>query len=162
MDKKSKELQKRIKTDSICTRVIAGGIGILAIAVLIALITSIVDPKPDQVAPEIILGNLVRIVFVFVTFIILSMFMQDLYKTGKPFTKKSITRLRAIAIISMIGAVLPELVSSIAGMFDADAVFTLEVNFADIIIILLAAVFGILSEVFEYGYELQQEMDEIA
>jgi hypothetical protein len=161
-DQKKEDLQKRVKADSRCTKVITGCIGVAMCFYAIYFITSIVNGTNNTDTPSVIFANLVRIGMIFAMFVLLSMFMNDLQKNGKPFTKKNIKRLRVIAILTMFTAVLPEFIQSIAGFFDAKATFTLTLTLANGVLLLLGVIFGIISEVFVYGYELEEEMDSIA
>lgn len=158
----AEDLQKRIKGDSICTMVVTAGIGIVSILYTVNFITSLIGTEVNSESPAVILGNLVRLGIILTVFVILSIFMEDLRKNGSPFTLKNISRLRAIAVLTMISAVLPELVMSFAGFFDDTAIFTLTFTLANAVLLLLGVVFGIVSEVFKYGYDLQKEMDSIA
>lgn len=153
-------LQKRIKGDCICTILVTIGIGIVFLLYMINYIITLTGTKVNNESPEIILGNLVRLILILAVFIILSIFMNDIRKNGYPFTLKNIIRLRIIALVTMISAVLPELVMSFAVFFDESVIFTLTL--ANAVLLLLGVVFGIVSEVFKYGYELQTEMDSIA
>ena len=156
------DLKKRIKGDCICTILITIGIGTVFLFYIINFIATLIGSKVNNESPAVILGNLVRIILILTIFVILSIFMNGIRKNGYPFTFKNIIRLRVIAVVTMISAVLPELVISFAGFFDETAVFTLTFTLANAVLLLLGVVFGIVSEVFKYGYELQTEMDSIA
>jgi hypothetical protein len=156
------DLQKRIKGDCICTILVTIGIGIVFLLYMINFITTLISTEVNNESPAVIMGNLVRLILILIVFIILSILMNDLRKKGYPFTFKNIIRLRVIAVVTMISAVLPELVMSFAGFFDDTAIFTLTFTLANAVLLLLGVVFGIVSEVFKYGYELQTEMDSIA
>ena len=90
---------------------------------------------------------------------LLSSILAEIKKNGKPFTKQNVTKLRVMAWLCIAVAVLPSIVTSFAGFFDDKAVFQLTFN---LIPGLFGAFIGIISEIFHYGHELQDEMDSIA
>lgn len=66
-----------------------------------------------------------------------------------------------MAILIIICAVINLIVSSIAGFFDPQAAFQLTFGVSDFVYAVIGGIFGIISEIFYYGYELQEEMDSI-
>jgi len=155
-------LLKRIKTDTICTKVVTIVVGIITGFIAIDFVTSLIKKNLGIEASSIILGNLVRASLLLAVFIILSKFMSDIAAKGKPFTLKNISRLRSIAIITIVCSCLPEVVSCIFVLSNSVKAFTLTFTLVNGILMFMGVVIGIVSEVFRYGYELEEEMDSIA
>lgn len=83
-----------------------------------------------------------------------------------PFQRESVKYLRIIAIMTMLLALIPGAVKILAQMiiFLNFEIMLLPLASSPInfYILVLGVVFGIISEIFKYGCELQQDMDQIA
>ena len=92
--------------------------------------------------------------------IILGLILREVQLNGKPFTKKITKMLRIIAMIVMIGGFVPAVVSPFVNSDGTTVSFHFDViNFA---FSALGVMIGIISEMFVYGYELQDDNDSIA
>ncbi len=97
-----------------------------------------------------------------VAFGLLAKILSAINKDGRPFTKKNVKLFRTIAIIVICCAAVPMVVSSIAGFFDAQATFHLTFTVQDFWFAVAGAIVGVISEIFYYGNELQEDVDLIA
>lgn len=165
-DKKVESLKKRLRGNGICTWVIGGVVGIVGLANVMTAIQMFADANAAGVvfeeSPAFTLGDGIRSILLAVVFVLLALILGEIQKNGKPFTKANCTKLRVMAIITICCAFVPMLVASVAGFFDPNATFQLSLEMNDIFLGIAGAIIGIVSEIFYYGNELQDEMDSIA
>ena len=153
-DMKVENLKKRITTEMICGMVVAiamGGMALVSIWSYIACDGTYIET----------LSQAIQALVICIVFIIIDLIMIEIIKNGKPFSTSSIVKLRILAVWIMIGAYLPDVVVFVVSM--------IKINIAEIIfdpknmfIMLFGIIIGIISEIFYYGYELQEDMDSIA
>ncbi|MCR4795622.1 MAG: hypothetical protein K5898_10765 [Ruminococcus sp.] len=91
---------------------------------------------------------------------LLSLILLEIKKTGKPFSKKIIIKLRAMALVLIIGGLMPRIDEITSEGGNEALSFTL--NSTNMLIIFIGIMIGILSEIFVYGHSLQQDNDLIA
>lgn len=156
MDKKiSGELVKRIKGDTFLNRVVAGVVCIVAITYLLYFVTTLLSRNFESNALQLYAENFVKIGCLAVSLVILSSILNEICKTGKPFTAKIVKKFKAMAIILIAAVPLAMLMSCITAL-------SLTFSFSDILIMIFGAIIGIISEIFYYGTKLEEEMDKIA
>jgi len=105
---------------------------------------------------EIVKSILIEIIFIFL-YIMLSRVKKGL----TPFSVNNVTILRIVAFLSFFLALLPVFIDMYSSMFIfqyASGRYS-SLNFY---IIAIGVVFGIISEIFKYGCELQKDINEIA
>jgi hypothetical protein len=100
-------------------------------------------------------------VFSAIALILLYLGLNRIAATGKPFDSKMIGLLRAIAVTIMIGGFLPPFVEGFINITQGKE-FVLMFGDIDIFIPMAGVIVGILSEIFAYGNELQEDNDLIA
>ena len=106
-------------------------------------------------------GRAVSSIMMAVLFLFAYFMMQNIVKDGKPFSRKNINRLRIMAVITMLAALIPGSVE----MLMTFAVFSnaiVQLPQVTILVLVLGVLLGVISEVFRYGYELQEDLDQIA
>lgn len=154
-DIKVEGLKKRLRVDVVCCFMIAIVQGILA------MVDFWVFATLNRVADVDILEEAVRALVISVSFVLLSLIMVEINKDGKPFSKGIILKLRVLAVWIMVGAYIPNIAVCVAE-FVKTSVTTVLFNIDNVFVLLLGATIAIISEIFVYGYELQEEMDSIA
>ena len=106
-------------------------------------------------------GRAVSSVMMGVLFLLAYFMMQNIVKDGKPFSRKNINRLRIMAVTTMLAAIIPGSVE----MLMTFAVFSnasVQLSQVSVLVLVLGVLLGVISEVFRYGYELQEDLDQIA
>jgi len=105
---------------------------------------------------EVIKSIIIEIIFIFL-YIMLSRVKKGL----TPFSVDNVSILRIIAFLSFFLALLPVGVNMVGSMiaFQYATIYYSPLNFY---IIAIGVVFGIISEIFKYGCELQEDMNQIA
>ena len=95
---------------------------------------------------------------------ILSLVLGEIHRTGKPFSQKNINRFRAMAYILIFASIIPEAAKGLVGFADPTATYaTFQLLTArSLCVMFFGVVCGLVSEIFRYGYELQDNMDSIA
>ena len=95
-----------------------------------------------------------------VFFMIYCIFAQIRQRTS-PFTKKNVFFLRAASVLTMLLGLLPGAVKLFISVVAYNSTY---VPFAvgSLMIIMIGVVLGMISEVFRYGCELQEDLDQIA
>lgn len=91
---------------------------------------------------------------------LLSLILLEIRKTGKPFSKKIITKLRIMAVILFIGGLMPSYTE--IGVDAQTEMVTFTFDAKNMLIIFIGVIIGIISEVFVYGLSLQEDNDLIA
>lgn len=104
---------------------------------------------------------IVAIISLCIALLIVSFIFIEIRKNGKPFSKVIIWELRILAITIMVGAYAPDIITNIVA---GNTVFIEYIIFSskNLLITALGVSIGMLSEIFVYGYELQEDMDSIA
>lgn len=161
-------LQKRLYFDTICTYIMTAGMAIIAFAKLLTFIevvnaSKIAGENYKGTAPGLILSDVVFFIFLAAIIFVFSLVLKEVHRTGRPFSEKIIKRLRVMAIMLMLASVVPEAAAMIAGFFDSNATYGLfRMESINLGIMAFGVVVGLISEIFKYGYELQENMDSIA
>lgn len=151
-----KELNKKLAVDQYCTTIIVAAVAITTVANFISFFLT------KDVA-ELKYGFF----SLFATIIsgILALVFQDIRKLQTPFAKPIIHKLRAMAIVISIAAVVPELLSRCVEMMmgqTSKMTFNLSLGNETTFILLIGMIVGIVSEIFVYGAKLQEDVDSIA
>lgn len=153
-DTKAENLKKRIKADMVISIVVA----VVMLGVAIANFASYF--VYDGMHSEILCGAVQSFVTC-IGLIIISLIMMEISRKGKPFSKSIIVKLRVLAVWIVIGAFFPNMVTFIVDLAKMqEAEFSLGGR--DAFVAILGVIVGIISEIFYYGYELQEDMDSIA
>lgn len=105
--------------------------------------------------------GIIRSVLMEIIYILLYLMLSQVKKGIMPFSKKSVSLLRKVAIFSLLLALLPR-IADIVGSIVIFQYITIDFFSLDFYIILIGVVFGILSEIFGFGFKLQEELDQIA
>lgn len=87
--------------------------------------------------------------------------LVEVRKGITPFSMRNVFKLRAIAVLSFFVALLPVAINAISSII-LFKYLTFEFSSLNFYIISIGIVFGIISEIFKYGSNLQEEMDQIA
>lgn len=152
MDLRVRELIKKIRTDKNITFLLA----LAAVGVFIAQIVYYV-----QKGEVFSLKRGFQALFLSVTLFLLFAVLQRITKTGKPFDKTIVTLLRVMAVVVIVGGVLPSCVEVFIVVIRG-GIYTIDIADLDIFVPVLGVMIGIFSEIFSYGNDLQEDNDMIA
>lgn len=159
MDKRINTLQKRTKGDMICSFVAA------LVAVGIAVTEFWAYISTDGIYPEH-LTNGIYAIFAFGITMILGLILLEVHKIGKPFSKRIINELRVLAVFVILGGVLPDsiapIIEDVVNGTSSQISVELVMSAKNVIVSIIGVVIGVVSEIFVYGYELQDDVDSIA
>lgn len=103
----------------------------------------------------------IQCLLVAIVLFFISMALKDVQNGGKPFSKFFIRCLRLSALFTILLGILPGTVKFILSMFYLSNYF-IKISANAFFVILIGIVIGVISEIFIYGKELQEEMDQIA
>ncbi|MCR4651097.1 MAG: DUF2975 domain-containing protein [Lachnospiraceae bacterium] len=166
MNKREEHLKMRLKGDAICTWIIAGFIGVLGLSKIFTAIGGFgnggVMKGVLEGSPAFVMADGVREMLMAAAIVILALVLSSIRNTGRPFTKENVMKFRVMAILLIVCSVSRILVASIAGFFDPQATFQLTFELSDFVYGVAGVIVGIISEIFYYGHELQEELDSIA
>lgn len=172
MEKSKKDLRKRIYADAKITIFTAVITGIVAVAQLYHFMIlcrleniseNISKNYEQETTADIALKRAVLCLFMCVVLILFSCILNEIHKTGRPFSKKIIRKLQMMAVLLMVTAVFPDMVVVVVGVVTSTA--TAKVNLFDyenVIPMIFGVCMGLMSEIFKYGYEIQEDIDQIA
>ncbi|MCR5803368.1 MAG: DUF2975 domain-containing protein [Clostridia bacterium] len=152
MENRSASLKKRISADRYCSLVFA----IIEFAIGMWQIVRLISEN-DEFALKRSIHAFTGAFAIFFVFMILS----RVSKTGKPFDSTVINYLRAASITIIAGGVLPFFAAMILGVVNESG-FSIEIANIDILIPMVGITLGIVSEIFVYGRDLQEDNDLIA
>ena len=152
MDKKVVELNKRLKGDMMITLIVTVVMAFIGVAQTINFFM-----KGDIT----LLKRGIQAIVMMLPLLIVYLILKRIEKTGKPFDEKIVKMLRILAFMIIIAGVLPTFVETFANLVRFET-FTVEFNGFDLFIPLLGVIIGIISEIFVYGKELQEDNDLIA
>ncbi len=156
-------LVNRIKRDTLYTKLIAGAFGCLSLVFLVRFVTTIISGSYAQNNLETDAANFVRTVCGTAAFVILSVILSEICRTGKPFTKGIEKKLRSICYVLVFSPVAAIVAETAAGFIDPTGMTSRKhLTVVDWIIMMFAVVIGIICEIFHYGVNLEEDMDSIA
>ncbi len=162
-------LQKKLYFDTLFTYIITAGLAIISVARFLNFLVNVDSIKIagenfNGTAPEILLSDSILYLFIAAALFLFSLILGEIHKTGRPFSKKIIKNLRIMAFVLIFASILPNTVSSmVCGFLDPNALsFSFGFESINLAIMVFGVVTGLFSEVFKYGYELQENMDSIA
>ncbi len=148
----SEKLQKRTYADTVLSCIFC----FLAVACAAwQFVNFLIHPKEKE-----FLTNSLCTLVIFAELGLLALILLEIRKTGKPFSKKIITKLRAMAVILFVGGLIPSCVTSAVSESVVNVKFSFDMR--NILTIGIGVIIGILSEVFVYGLGLQEDNDSIA
>ncbi len=122
------------------------------------------DTGNTNVKANIIMDNvnrIVRSVLMEIIFILLYTMLSRIKSGLTPFSRNSVSILRRVAIVSFLLALLPKIVDIVGSMIIFQYI-TISFSSLNFYIISIGIVFGILSEIFKFGCELQEDINQIA
>ncbi len=104
------------------------------------------------------IGTLIKTIIMAIIFCFAYLILVNIYE---PFSPKNIYRLRIIAVLTMLLALLPESVMIIVKLvvFYNVNISISQINF---FVLMTGVLLGVISEIFNYGHELQEEIEQIA
>lgn len=102
-------------------------------------------------------GKITSNLFMAVIFYFAYLILDNIFQ---PFSKNNIKRLRIIAVLTMLLSLMPVVVMTVMRILYFSYV-NIPVSQINPFIILSGILFGVLSEIFKYGFELQDEIDQI-
>ena len=152
MDNRSSTLNKRLNTDRVIT---------LIVAFLMIFVAALQFISFAESSDTLAIRRGIHSVFSAIALILLYSGLRRIAVTGKPFDDKIVNLLRAIAITIMVGGFLPPFVEGFINIVRGSE-FVLNFGDIDIFIPLAGVIVGILSEIFVYGKDLQEDNDLIA
>lgn len=159
----SKELVARIKSDAVISKWIAGIAMLGAGIYLVQFVTTLLAKNYDGTNVQAFAGNFVKLGCIAGVLVMLSMILNEICKTGKPFTASIAKKFKVMAFVLILAVPLAIFISSLAGFLDPYAVsINFEISFGDIAIMCFGVSVGIISEIFHYGVKLEDEMGMIA
>ncbi len=162
-------LQKKLYFDTLFTYIITAGLVIISVTRFLNFLVNVDSVKIagenfNGTAPEILLSDSILYLFIAAALFLFSLILGEIHKTGRPFSKKIIKNLRAMAFVLIFASVLPNTAASVIyGFLDPNAVsISLSFSSINLTIMVFGVVVGLFSEIFNYGYELQENIDSIA
>jgi len=159
----SKALVERIRRDTFCTKIAAGVVACVALIFLVRFITTIISGNYAQNDLQGDAANFVRAGCGAAAFVMLSLILSEICRTGKPFTKGIKKKLENIAWVLAFSPLAAIFANTAAAFIDPTATGTQrDIPTVDLLIMIFAVVIGIISEIFHYGVNLEEDMDSIA
>ena len=152
MESKMNALKKRTRSDMVISFIVAA---LMAIPAFLQFESYFKGGKDVQN-----LYNGMYSVIVCTVCIILGLALREVQINGKPFKKKIITMLRIIAVIVFLSGFVPAMAVPLA-VSTGDAI-SFRFDVINVAFSVLGVLIGIISEIFVYGYELQDDNDSIA
>lgn len=103
------------------------------------------------------IGMAIKSFMILILFLIVYQIMRSIIKEGMPFTEKNIKKLKMAAIITILNAIIPGcLKTMITMLFFTNS--NAHLSQTNILVIILGVLIGAVSEIFKYGYELQNNI----
>jgi len=122
------------------------------------------DTGNTNVKANIIMDNIngiVKSILIEIIFIFLYTMLSRVKNGLTPFSMNNVSILRKVAFLSFFLALLPVVVDIVGSMITFQYV-SFRVSSLNFYIIAIGVVFGIISEIFKYGCEIQEDMNQIA
>lgn len=148
----SEKLKKRTFIDTVLSC-------ILCFAALGAVIWQLTCYASNTDIKEYLSNSLYSLV-IFAEIGLLALILLEIRKTGKPFSKRIITKLRIMAVVLFAGGLIPSFTTT--PISEAEYSVSMVFDMQNILLLALGVIIGIVSEVFVYGLSLQEDNDMIA
>lgn len=162
-EKRSMELIKRLKLDAICSWIIAIVLSVVTISFFVRFLMLINTSNYDIKEIDDVISFFTRLFSITIAQIILSFMLRNIINTGRPFSSNNASKIRAIAIVLICSFPLEIILTLIGhGMCSTQNANLICINYEGIILMFIGTIIGIISEIFFYGKELEDEMDQIA
>lgn len=159
MNENIMKLKKRTKVDYICSFICSG----IAFLITISELDIFISSKNH---PESRLLNCTYAAFMFLITLITGLLLFQIHKNGQPFSKKTVNMLRILAVTVILCGMFPDVIVRIIANAVQNNSAMIPVSFLlegkNLAIMGTGAAIGIISEIFIYGYELQEDNDSIA
>jgi len=94
-------------------------------------------------------------------FLLLHFVMRNFVKQRTPFVKQNIILMRGIAVLTILSAMLPGISKAMLSLALLES-GTFRFSIMNFWLLMLGVALGVISEIFRYGYSLQEEMNQIA
>ncbi|MBR2283500.1 MAG: hypothetical protein IJ874_03650 [Ruminococcus sp.] len=133
----------------------SGIISVLALVIGILCLVKLSDNAAKQY-----LTNAVYSFTIAAELLILSCIFADIRKNGKPFARAVINRLRIMSIILLIAGNMPNYIE--IPVSDTSKAIVTSFNLQNMLMIVVALIILLISEIFVYGRKLQEDNDLIA
>lgn len=146
----SEKLKKRTFIDTILSC-------IFCFAALVCAIWQFMCYVDHKNTGEYLINSLCALV-IFAELGLLALILLEIRRTGKPFSKNIITKLRIMAVMLFAGGLIPSYATVPFSENEISLVFDMQ----NILKIGIGVIIGIISEVFVYGLSLQEDNDLIA
>ena len=147
----SEKLKKRTRIDTVLCC-------ILCLAALIFAVIQFACYLENTSTTELLTDSLCSFV-IFTELGLLALILLEIRKTGKPFSKRIIVKLRIMAVMLFVIGLIPS----------HQTIPTSEVDYSvmifdmhNLLLLAIGVIIGIISEVFVYGLSLQEDNDMIA
>lgn len=117
-----------------------------------------------NIKANLIMANtnaIIRSVLMEIIFILIYKMLSEMKKGRTPFSRYCVRILRCVAILSFLLALLPKF-ADIVGSIIVFQYVTISFSSLNFYIISMGVVFGVISEIFDFGCELQNDIDQIA
>jgi len=152
MNSRSISLNKRIKSDRIISLIVCILIALVGIYQVVLFCTG-GDTNSLRIAVHAFTCSAVLA--------LIYLALLSVKKEGKPFTDKVIGYLRTCSVIIITGGILPFFLEMAVYIMRGET-YTWNVGDFDLLIPILGVVVGMISEIFVYGKDLQEDNDLIA
>lgn len=172
MEKSQKDLRKRIYADAkitICTAVITGIVAVLQFwhYVILWRLRNIQEKIGEyyeqEASVDMALKRAVLCLFMCVVLILFSCILNEIHKTGRPFSQKIIKRMQTMAVLLMVAAVFPDMAVMVVKVVTSTNTAKMNLfDYENVIPMIFGVCMGLMSEIFKYGYEIQEDIDQIA
>lgn len=158
-----KKLIGRVKSDKIISFFSAAVFACFALYHLFKVVVAI---KGGDIGNEYMVDYaslFVKLSCLAVSQLLLGLILQEITKGGKPFNNRNVKKIRWMAIVLIASWPIQIIVSVIlTAMNPMTNGILIQIGFNDIVLSLFGAIIGIISEIFFYGKEIEDEIDTIA
>jgi ABC-type sugar transport system permease subunit len=104
------------------------------------------------------IGTLIRTIIMSIIFYFAYLILDNIME---PFSNKNIKRFRFMAVLTMLLAILPAFfMIFIKSIYFSN--INIKLSYNNFFILMMGILLGIISEIFKYGHELQEEIEQIA
>lgn len=158
-----KKLIGRIRSDKIASFIISAVFALFACYHLFQMLVVIREGDYGNAILQNHAALFVKLSCLAISQFLLSLVLLEITKSGKPFGGGNVRKIRWMAIVLIASYPVQLLLSLVLeGMNPASKGFVVQVQFDDFILFIFGAIIGIISEIFFYGKEIEDEMDTIA
>ena len=158
-----KKLMNRVRNDKVISLILAMVFAIIACYHLVQAIVAVNGDETKNIVLQSQVSQFVNLSCMAAVLLLLGLVLHDIGKNEKTFGSGNVKKVRWMAIIFIASYPVQVVLLLILEMLNASFTsFSMQIQIHDLMFMIFGVIIGIISEIFFYGKEMEEEIDTIA